>query len=61
MALNVSAKFCSEQVLPVPVAPAIRPWRLAIEGIIPKCFSPLMALKGVPVLSIIRMGIYYVL
>ena len=55
IALNVSARFCSEQVLPVPVAPAMRPWRLAIEGIMPRCFSPAMALNGVPVLSIIAL------
>ena len=61
MALKVSARFCKVQVFPVPVAPAISPWRLAIEGIMPKCFSPLTALKGVPVLSIIGLYAYYVI
>ena len=54
MALKVSARFCSVQVFPVPVAPAIRPWRLAMEGMMPRCLPSAMALKGIPVLSIIR-------
>ncbi len=32
MALNCSASTLSVTVFPVPVAPAIRPWRLAIFG-----------------------------
>ena len=32
IALNPSAIFCSVTVLPVPVAPVIRPWRLAMLG-----------------------------
>jgi hypothetical protein len=31
-ALKFSASVCSVTVLPVPVAPAIKPWRLAIFG-----------------------------
>ena len=29
---NCSASFCSVTVFPVPVAPVMRPWRLAISG-----------------------------
>ena len=29
---NCSASVCSETVLPVPVAPVIRPWRFASAG-----------------------------
>ena len=32
MPLKASASTCSVTVLPVPVAPATRPWRLAICG-----------------------------
>ena len=32
MRLNCSAMRCSVTVLPVPVAPVIRPWRLASPG-----------------------------
>ena len=32
MAENCSASFCSVTVLPVPVAPVIRPWRFASAG-----------------------------
>ena len=30
--LKLSARVCSVMVLPVPVAPVIRPWRLALSG-----------------------------
>ena len=33
MAEKWSASTCSETVLPVPVAPVIRPWRLATAGL----------------------------
>jgi hypothetical protein len=36
-----SARTCSDTVLPVPVAPAIKPWRLAICGSRKTSCSPL--------------------
>ncbi len=39
--LKCSAMTCSVTVLPVPVAPATSPWRLAMRGSRKRSFSPL--------------------
>ena len=44
IALNCSASTCSVTVLPVPVAPAMRPWRLAICGS-RKISAPALAMR----------------
>jgi hypothetical protein len=36
-----SAMTCSDTVLPVPVAPVTRPWRLASPSVSHACSSPL--------------------
>ncbi|MGY4459173.1 hypothetical protein ACVWYI_003133 [Bradyrhizobium sp. LB13.1] len=38
---NPSAMTCSVTVLPVPVAPVTRPWRLASASVSHACSSPL--------------------
>ena len=43
--LNDSASFCSVTVLPVPVAPVIRPWRLASPGRMKHWMSPCWAMR----------------
>lgn len=40
-----SASFCRVTVLPVPVAPVIKPWRLAIAGSKCSCLSSVRAIS----------------